>query len=65
MEPMKRNTVLADFFLDGAKILFGPLVVGAFAPGSRDGGPSWLTAEIGVLWIATFLVIAVIARKRE
>lgn len=65
MESMKRNAVIADFFLDGAKILFGSLVVGAFVPGATGGNPSWLTVGIGILWILAFLAVATVARKRE
>ena len=65
MEPLKKNGIFADFFLDGAKILFGSLVVGAFVPATSGGNPSWLTVGIGVLWIVAFFVIASMARKRE
>lgn len=64
MELTRKSSIVADFFLDGAKIIFGSLVVGAFVPGATGGQASWLTIGIGILWIITFLIVANIARKK-
>lgn len=55
IEPTKRNAVIADFFLDGAKIIFGSLVVGAFVPGVTGGQPSWLNIGLGIFAAVVFL----------
>lgn len=59
---MSRST-LSSFFLDGAKIIFGSLVVGAFAPSAIGGRPSLLTISFGILGTVFFLFIAEAASK--
>jgi len=49
--------VIANFLLDGAKIIFGSLVVGAFVP-SITGNVSWSTVAFGLIAIAIFLFFA-------
>lgn len=49
--------IIANFLLDGAKIIFGSLVVGAFVP-SAAGNISWITFTGGLLAIAVFLSLA-------
>ena len=57
MEPKSATEVLADFFLDGAKIIFASLVVGVFVPGAAGKIP-WLTCVVGLAITALFLSIA-------
>jgi len=57
MRPSEYLKAFSEFFLDGAKIIFGSVVVGAFIPGT--GGPiSWLTFVIGTLATISFLVVS-------
>ncbi|OGX04768.1 MAG: hypothetical protein A3G87_02885 [Omnitrophica bacterium RIFCSPLOWO2_12_FULL_50_11] len=55
---------LADFFLDGAKIIFASLVVGIFVPGAAGARP-WLTFLMGLVMTSVFLGIAVKLAKTE
>lgn len=64
MELLNRSKIIANFFLDGAKIIFGSLVVGAFAPNALGGRPSLLTIGFGILGTVFFLLIAEAASKR-
>jgi hypothetical protein len=48
---------LSDFFLDGAKILFGSLVVGVFVP-TASGKVPWLTFVVGIGMTLVFLAVA-------
>lgn len=56
--------VLAAFFLDGAKIIFGSLVVGIFVPGAISRVP-WLTLATGMAMTVIFLAIAVTLAKKD
>lgn len=47
--------VIADFLLDGAKIIFGSLVVGVFVPAATGKIP-WLTVLLGLALTAAFLI---------
>lgn len=58
MLSLEELKTVSDFFLDGAKILFGSLVVGVFVP-SASGKIPWLTFVGGVSITLIFLVIAV------
>ena len=49
---------ISNFLLDGSKILFGSLVVGAFMP-STSGSISWVTITVGFISTVVFLSIAV------
>jgi len=53
------SDVIAAFFLDGAKIVFGSLVVGVFVPGVATGVP-WVTVASALAVTVLFLGIAVI-----
>ena len=66
MESVNRSKIIADFFLDGAKILFGSLVVGAFIPGAVGEQPPYFTITSGIIFTVIFLVIAdALARRGE
>jgi len=54
--------VIVSFLLDGAKILFGSLVVGVFVP-SAAGAIPWATFVTGLGLTAAFLAIAVVLSK--
>ena len=56
--------VISEFFLDGAKILFASLVVGAFVPGATGKMP-WLTFSIGAAMTTSFLAIAIKLSKKD
>lgn len=58
MELTKKSIIIADFFLDGAKIIFGSLVVGAFVPRAVGSQLSWLSIGEGVFAAIVFLWIA-------
>lgn len=58
MEQTKKSGIVADFFLDGAKIIFGSLVVGAFVPSAVGNGLSWLSIGVGIFAAIVFLWIA-------
>ena len=47
----------SEFFLDGSKIIFGSVVIGAFVP-SVSAPISWLTFLVGALATFFFLVIS-------
>ncbi|HEY4495748.1 MAG TPA: hypothetical protein VJC04_00085 [Candidatus Paceibacterota bacterium] len=49
--------VIANFLLDGAKIIFGSLVVGAFVPSLSDN-ISWSTVALGLIFVVIFLSLA-------
>lgn len=57
--------VVVNFFLDGAKILFGSLVVGAFVPSIAAAEISWLTITFGIIFTAIFFTIANAAAYKE
>lgn len=61
---MSRAKIVTNFFLDGAKIIFGSLVVGAFAPNAFGGRQSILTVGLGILGTTLFLFIAEASSKR-
>ena len=44
----------SEFFLDGAKIIFGSVVIGAFIPGAENQ-ISWLAFFAGIVATAFFL----------
>jgi hypothetical protein len=50
--------VVSNFFLDGAKIIFGSLVVGVFVP-SASGSIPWLTFAVGLAMTIAFLAIPI------
>jgi len=62
MESKSALEVVADFFLDGAKIIFGSLVVGVFVP-SAAGKIPWLICMVGLAVTALFLTIAAMLAK--
>lgn len=62
MEPKSALEVVADFFLDGAKIIFGSLVVGVFVP-SAAGQIPWLICAVGLAVTVLFLTIAATLSK--
>jgi len=52
----------SEFFLDGAKIIFGSVVIGTFVPGA--GNPiSWLTFVLGAVATIFFLAISATISK--
>jgi len=57
---MRSDTYLrtfSEFFLDGAKIIFGSVVIGAFVP-NVSAPISWLTFLVGTIATVFFLVIS-------
>lgn len=54
--------VVANFLLDGAKIIFGSLVVGVFVPGASGEIP-WTTFLSGIGLTITFLGISAALTK--
>lgn len=62
---MNRSKIIANFFLDGAKIIFGSLVVGAFLPSAIDDQSRFFAASIGIIFTIIFLAIADAVVKRE
>lgn len=57
MSPDGQLKVLADFFLDSAKIIFGSAVVSALVPGLSASTP-WPTAIFGFIATIAFLTAA-------
>jgi hypothetical protein len=55
--------VLSNFFTDGAKILFGSMVVGMFVSTSEMTAP-FATAIAGIGMAAAFLAIAIFFQKK-
>ncbi|MBI3442891.1 MAG: hypothetical protein HY007_03930 [Candidatus Sungbacteria bacterium] len=53
-----QSSVASNFFLDGAKIIFGSLVIGAFVPSFTAPEFPWLTFTFGVLMTSFFLILA-------
>lgn len=49
---------ISNFLLDGAKIIFGSLVIGVFIP-SASGKIPWLTFVAGIILTLSFLIIAI------
>jgi len=49
--------VVSNFALDGAKIIFGSLVVGTFIP-AASGKIAWLSFVIGIAMTSGFLIAA-------
>jgi hypothetical protein len=59
-----KSNIVSDFFLDSAKITFGSLVVGIFAPGVTVKTP-FSTFFNGLIATAIFLIIAVKLEKTK
>ena len=57
--------IISNFFLDGAKIIFGSLVVGAFVKGALAPESQWATVGVGVALTIAFLFIANVFTKKE
>lgn len=57
--------VIANFFLDGAKIIFGSLVVGAFMPTANLSGFPFITFVGGAIATSVFFVTANVAAHQE
>lgn len=57
--------VVANFFLDGAKIIFGSLVVGAFVPSIAAAQIPWSNITLGIVFTAAFFGIANAAAHKE
>lgn len=60
-----RTKIISNFFLDGAKILFGSLVVGAFMPSAIELRPPYFTVGLGIVFTIIFFVIADALAKIE
>ncbi|MEK7541830.1 MAG: hypothetical protein AAB533_03210 [Patescibacteria group bacterium] len=56
--------IISNFFRDGAKIIFGSLVVGVFVPSGAITAFPWLTFVTGIMATGMFLVIASITTKK-
>ena len=61
---MSRSKIIANFFLDGAKIIFGSLVVGAFLPNAVGDQSQVFAVGIGIVFTIIFLGIADATAKR-
>ncbi len=53
-----QSRIASNFFLDGAKIIFGSLVIGVFMPSAATPEFPWLTFLMGILATGAFLVFA-------
>lgn len=53
-----RSHIASNFFLDGAKIIFGSLVIGVFMPSAATPEFPWLTFVMGIMATSIFLIIA-------
>ena len=58
----EQQKVIANFLLDGAKIIFGSLVVGVFVPSATSEIP-WLTFLAGLGLTVAFLTISAALTK--
>lgn len=56
-------SILSNFFLDSAKIIFGSLVVGAFVPSLATQSPQWIAISMGIILTTAFLIAAKMASK--
>lgn len=56
--------VISEFFLDSAKIVFGSMVIGFFAPNVYGLVP-WKSLAGGLTATATLLILASITTKKE
>lgn len=59
-EPMRK--VFSEFFLDGGKIIFGSLVVGAFLP-TLPAPIKWYTVAVGIIIAVGFVTLAGLLSK--
>ncbi|MFH1187490.1 MAG: hypothetical protein V1688_01355 [bacterium] len=53
---------ISNFLSDGAKIIFGSMVIGVFVP-SASGEIPWFTFVIGIILTVSFLILAIILAK--
>lgn len=61
-----RPRIISNFFLDGAKIIFGSIVVGAFVQQGATLSESWLTTVgVGIALTIAFLLVASAFAKIE
>lgn len=60
-----RPHIVSNFFLDGAKIIFGSIVVGAFVQGAIVLESRFTTVGVGIALTISFLFIASAFAKRE
>ena len=58
MQSKIQSRIVSDFCLDGAKIIFGSLVVGAFLPNIMTPEFPWLAFAVGIGMTLVFLVLA-------
>lgn len=63
MPIIKYMPILSNFFLDGAKIIFGSLVIGAFVPNLAIQSPQWITIGMGIILTTAFLAVAKVSSK--
>lgn len=56
--------IIANFFLDGAKIVFGSLVIGIFIPSAALREFPWFVFLGGITMTILFLFVAHMAEKR-
>ncbi|MEK7099081.1 MAG: hypothetical protein AAB916_01025 [Patescibacteria group bacterium] len=56
--------IIANFFLDGAKIVFGSLVIGAFIPSTAFHEFPWFVFLGGITMTVIFLFVAHMADKK-
>lgn len=54
--------IVSNFLSDGAKIIFGSLVIGVFLP-NASGEKPWLTFLLGIVLTVAFLFIAILLTK--
>lgn len=64
-ETNNQSNIIANFFLDGAKIIFGSLVIGIFVPNAAAPAAPWSIFVVGIILTVTFLLIAKIASKKN
>lgn len=57
--------IVANFFIDSAKIVFGSLVVSAFMPKTGLDGFPWITFVMGAIVTIGFFIMANLAAYKE
>lgn len=57
--------IVSNFFLDGAKIIFGSLVIGIFMPSATVPKFPFATLIVGITMTIAFLILANTAAKTD
>lgn len=57
--------IISNFFLDGAKIIFGSLVIGVFLPNTTTPKFPFVTLIVGMAMTIVFLILAHTTEKAD